>query len=119
MNKVSKLEQKALEAIKALEAKQAKEGLTPYELARLANAKRKLELRSISGVYKHLKVDPLSKDVLGKSAFPTFKAFSEKAGDRQKFSFWAGLLILAKFNKVQATKKRVTRQNKAQAKAAA
>lgn len=110
IDSMSKLQRKALETIKTLLAKQQSEGLTPYELARLVNAKRKLELRSVSGIYKLLQKSEDSAIVLGKSPFPTFKEFVNVAKDKKQFNYWSGLLLLAKFNKAEALKSRAAKQ---------
>ena len=54
--------------------------------------------------------------MLGKSQMPSFGQFKTKAKEgKTEFTVWDGLQMLRKFNKVEITKKRVNRQNKAQA----
>jgi len=50
--------------------------------------------------------------ILGSSKFPTFKEWSEKMPIKAQYSYYDGLLCLAKFNKQAVTKSKVERQNK-------
>ena len=55
-------------------------------------------------------------EVLGKSSFPTFKAFKNEAKTGQQFfSIYAGLMMLKKFNKSAKQVARAKRQSRAQA----
>lgn len=98
----------------------SKPELTIQETKYKANALMFFECKSISRIYndltksKNAEVLQLVKDIIGASTMPTFKAFSEKAKEGQRFfSLWDGFNILAKFNKKAQLKKRVERQNKA------
>lgn len=101
----------------------SKPELTIQETKYKANALMFFECKSLSKIFNELtkskndEVLQLVKDILGSSTMPSFKAFSEKAKEGQKFfSLWDGFNILAKFNKKAQTKKRVERQNKLTAK---
>jgi len=101
----------------------SKPELTIQETKYKANALMFFECKSLSKIFneltksKNAEVLQLVKDILGASTMPSFKAFSEKAKEGQKFfSLWDGFNILAKFNKKAQLKKRVERQNKSTAK---
>ena len=105
--------QKMLDSQTKLIAKKEDKGLTPYELARLANIEFKLSLRTPSQVYKYLKNSDEALSVLGKADVPTFKEFIDKAkaGDKEYiFSYWQGLKIFASFNKSEQQKVRASNQ---------
>ena len=101
----------------------SKPELTIQETKYKANALMFFECKSLSKIFneltksKNAEVLQLVKDILGSSTMPSFKAFSDKAKEGQKFfSLWDGFNILAKFNKKAQIQKRVSRQNKATAK---
>jgi len=101
----------------------SKPELTIQETKYKANALMFFECKSLSKVFneltksKNAEVIALVKDIIGASTMPSFKAFSEKAKEGQRFfSLWDGFNILAKFNKKAQLKKRVERQNKSTAK---
>ena len=55
--------------------------------------------------------------ILGKSKFPAFKDFKNVAKEgKNLFSFYDGLMMLRKFNKVETIKTKVRRQNASQLK---
>ena len=97
----------------------AKVERTAFDSVRLANQLFKIENRSLSKIYNELKnssgdIAKAVSEVLGKSSFPTFKAFKDEAKDGQQFfSIYAGLMMLKKFNKAAKQVARAKRQNKA------
>ena len=99
----------------------AKDDRSAFESVRLANQLFKIENRSLSKVYNELKnssgeIAKAVSEVLGKSGFPTFKAFKNEAKEGQQFfSIYTGLMMLKKFKKSAKQKARAKRQNKAQA----
>lgn len=109
--------------IESLKAKKETDGLTMTEYKRLINALYKVEDKTLSRVYKNLskpttdELAQLIKEMLGRSKFPTFKAFAEAMPNRYYYSIWNGLNVLAKFNKLNATKVKAAKQNKETAKA--
>lgn len=114
---------KKLATLKVLQTKKVK---TEFERQRIINILVFFDNRNLSQVYKMLTksenpaIMEEVKQMLGKSEFPSFKAFKAKAKeDKNEFTVWDGLQMLRKFNKVENTVKRVERQNKAQAKKAA
>ena len=111
---------KKLATLKVLQAKKVK---TEFERQRIINILVFFDNRNLSQVYKMLTKSEnpaIVQEVtlmLGKSEMPSFKLFKAKAKDgKTEFTVWDGLQMLRKFNKVEQTKKRVQRQNKAQAK---
>lgn len=114
---------KKLATLKVLQSKKVK---TEFERQRIINILIFFESRTLSQVYKTItKTENAAialevSEMLGKSAMPSFKLFKAKAKEgKTEFTVWDGLQMLRKFNKVAQTKKRVIRQNKAQAKKAA
>ena len=114
---------KKLATLKVLQAKKVK---TEFERQRIINILVFFDNRNLSQVYKMLTKSEnpaIVQEVelmLGKSEMPSFKLFKAKAKQgKTEFTVWDGLQMLRKFNKVEQTKKRVQRQNKAQAKKAA
>jgi hypothetical protein len=122
---------KLLVTIETLENKADK---TQHEFARLANARLKVESKTISKVFKTLK-DAYKADInasdnakllradiigiLGRSKFPDFNAFVEPVkGLDKKYSVWKGLMMLKPFNKAAKQKTRAKRQDAKLAKAA-
>lgn len=110
---------KKLATLKVLRDKKVK---TEYERQRIINLLVFFDNRTLSQVYKmitknentEIQTEVLA--MLGKSKMPSFRLFKEKAKEgKNDFSVWDGLQMLRKFNKVELTKKRVNRQNKAQA----
>tara|TARA_R110000868_G_C10770943_1_gene754714 strand:- start:103 stop:483 length:381 start_codon:yes stop_codon:yes gene_type:complete len=107
---------KAKESIKVLSNKETR---TNYESVRLANAIFKVESKTLSKVYKELKIADgdlknAINEVLGKKTLPTFAEFRTKAKDgKELFSVWDGLNMLSKFNvKAQLAKKAKTQQKR-------
>lgn len=110
---------KKLATLKVLQSKKIK---TEFERQRIINILIFFESRTLSQVYKTItKTENKAIQVevsamLGKSQMPTFSLFKQKAKEgKTEFTVWDGLQMLRKFNKVEQTKKRVKRQNKAQA----
>lgn len=110
---------KKVATLKVLQAKKVK---TEYERQRIINLLVFFDNRTLSQVWKMITksenkaIQEEVKLMLGKSQFPSFKLWSQKAKEgKTEFTVWDGLQMLRKFNKVELTKKRVERQNKAQA----
>lgn len=110
---------KKLATLKVLQSKKVK---TEFERQRIINILIFFESRTLSQVYKTItKTENKAIQVevaamLGKSQMPSFSLFKQKAKEgKTEFTVWDGLQMLRKFNKVEQTKKRVKRQNKAQA----
>lgn len=111
---------KKFATLKVLQAKKVK---TEFERQRIVNILIYFDNRTLSQVHKMLTKSTNAgiraevSAMLGKSEMPSFKLFCSvaKAG-KIEFTIWDGLQMLRKFNKVEQTKKRVKRQNKAQAK---
>jgi len=108
-----------LATLKVLQSKKVK---TEFERQRIINILIFFESRTLSQVYKTITktenkaIQVEVSEMLGKSEIPSFSLFKEKAKDgKTEFTVWDGLQMLRKFNKVEQTKKRVARQNKAQA----
>lgn len=109
---------KKLATLKVLQSKKVK---TEFERQRIINILVFFESRTLSQVYKTItKTENKAIQVeisamLGKSQMPSFSLFKQKAKEgKTEFTVWDGLQMLRKFNKVEQTKKRVKRQNKAQ-----
>ena len=106
---------KSIETIKTLKAKKER---SQFETLRLVNQMYKIENRSLSKIYKDLsspstEIQALISEILGKSQFPTFAQFKEKAKKEQiYFSVYSGLLIVKQFNKIAKTRIKVAKQNK-------
>lgn len=91
-----------------------KKDKSSFDWVRLTNANDKLENKSLSNVFKKVKElnETQKAGILGKSKFPTFKDFKDVAKDgKNLFSFYDGLMMLRKFNKVETIKTKVKRQN--------
>lgn len=110
-----------INAQNVIETLSAKDERTAFDSVRLANQLFKIENRSLSKVYNELKnssgdIAKAVSEVLGKSSFPTFKAFKNEAKPGQQFfSIYAGLMMLKKFNKSAKQVARAKRQSRAQA----
>jgi hypothetical protein len=112
---------KTVARVAELTAKKEREGLTVQELTWLANAEEKMECKTLSRVYRELELKFKAKnqtivELIGKSAFPTFKLWADKMPVKAAYSYYDGLQVIAKFNKAAALKTKVVRQNKAEAK---
>ncbi len=97
--------------IQTLKGKKQK---SSFDWVRLTNATDKLENKSLSNVFKKVKElsETQKSGILGKSKFPDFKDFKDVAKEgKNLFSFYEGLMMLRKFNKVETIKTRVKRQN--------
>jgi len=102
--------------IQTLKGKKEK---SSFDWVRLTNAIDKIENRTLSNVFKKVKnlTESQKIGILGKSKFPTFKEFQNVAKEgKTLFSFYDGLMMLRKFNKAEATKRKVKRQNAQQTK---
>ena len=104
------------EKVAKYETLKAKGTLTLTQLGYLANAKYKIEDRSLSKVYKVVSELSDAKELLGKSTMPTFKAFAEAMPVKEFYSVYDGIRTLIKFNKASALATKVQRQDKATAK---
>lgn len=109
---------KKLATLKVLQSKKIK---TEFERQRIINILVFFESRTLSQVYKTITkteneaIQVEISAMLGKSQMPSFSLFKQKAKEgKTEFTVWDGLQMLRKFNKVEQTKKRVKRQNKAQ-----
>jgi hypothetical protein len=114
--------EKTLDKTNSLREKKDK---TQHEFVLLANNLIKIEDKTLSQVYKRIskaegELKSVIKSILGKTAMPTFKEFAQKMkpNENKLYSVWSGLLNLKKFNVIEKTKKKVARQNKAEAKKA-
>jgi hypothetical protein len=85
-----------------------------FGFVRLANAVNKLEIRSISHVYNHVKADKYANDILGGAAMPSFKEWAAKMPAKDLFSYYDGYKALGTFStsNVEKAKKRAEAQNK-------
>ena len=104
------------EKVAKYEALKTQGTLTLTQLGYLANAKYKIEDRSLSKVYKVVSELSDAKELLGNSPMPTFKQFAEAMPIKDFYSVYEGIRTLIKFNKASATATKVARQNKATAK---
>lgn len=104
------------EKVAKYEGLKAQGTLTLTQLGYLANAKYKIEDRSLSKVYKAVCELPDINELLGKSAMPTFKAFADAMPKKEFFSVYDGIRTIIKFNKASVVATKVARQNKATAK---
>jgi hypothetical protein len=96
-----------------------KKDKSSFDWVRLTNATDKLENKSLSNVFKKVKelTESQKAGILGKSKFPAFKDFKNVAKEgKNLFSFYDGLMMLRKFNKVETIKTKVRRQNASQLK---
>jgi hypothetical protein len=90
--------------------------LTLTQLGYLANAKYKIEDRSLSKIFKAVSELPDLAELLGKSPMPSFKAFADAMPTKEFYSVYDGIRTIIKFNKASVTATKVARQNKATAK---
>lgn len=123
-NKVTGIAQKEnkSKALVRLELKiaelESKENKTTNDFVLLANAKLKIENKSLSKVYKNVtshvskELQPLINDILGNSLVPTFEQFKEKMTVKQSYSNYDALRCLAKFNKKAIINTKLEKQNK-------
>jgi hypothetical protein len=93
-----------------------KENKSIFEFVKLANVTDKIENKTLSKVYKNVIASQYAKSILGTSKVPTFKDFAEKMKVKPSYSNWDGYLLLSKFNVKNELSKKVTRQNKTEAK---
>lgn len=93
-----------------------KEQKSTFDFVKLANVTDKIENKTASKVYKNCISNPEIKNILGSNKIPTFKEFLTKLPRKDSYSNWIGYLTFAKFNTKNELKKKVERQNKAEAK---
>jgi hypothetical protein len=93
-----------------------KEQKTTFDFVKLANVTDKIENKTASKVYKNCISNPEIKNIVGSNKVPTFAEFLTKLPVKQSYSNWIGYLTLAKFNTKNELKKKIDRQNKAEAK---
>jgi hypothetical protein len=94
----------------------SKETKTVFDFVKLANVTDKIENKTASKVYKNIKENVYSSDILGGSKFPSFTEFTSKLAVKDSYSNWDGYKVLAKFNVKATLTSKVARQNKAEAK---
>ena len=117
-----------------IETLEAKADKSQHDYVRLANARLKVESKTISQVYKTLRnahradqdasenAKALRSDIigiLGRSAFPSFSEYCTPVKGKDKlFNVYTGLMLLKPFNKAAKQKARAKRQDAKLAKAA-
>jgi len=117
-----------------IETLEAKADKSQHDYVRLANARLKIESKTISQVYKTLRnahrADQIASEnakalrsdiigILGRSAFPSFADYCKPVKGKDKtFSIYSGLMLLKPFNKAEKQKARAKRQDVKLAKAA-
>lgn len=103
---ISKGNLKLRNTVAKFEAKKVNDVLTVRESVYLANALYKLDNKSASKLYKDVQNLPEAIEVLGKANFPEFKIFVASLPNKDFFSFYDALNVLARMNKAsqQATK---------------
>lgn len=96
----------------------SKENKSTFDYVKLANVTDKIENQTASKVYKNCIANKEVNNILGSSKIPTFNEFVKKlpVRDNKVFSNWDGYKTLAKFNVKNEITKKVTSQNKKEAK---
>lgn len=94
----------------------SKENKSTYDYILLANAIDKIENKTASKVYKNCKENSEITNILGSKKIPTFPEFIAKLPIKTSYSNWDGFKCFGTFNVKNAIAKKVSSQNKKEAK---